>query len=75
MADAPTVQRIVVAGMTCDHCVGAVSDELRQVPTVTDVRVDLSTGVVVIEATAPVADEVLAAAVDEAGYEIVDGAP
>jgi copper chaperone CopZ len=63
-----------VKGMTCGHCVSAVSSELNAVDGVTDVRVELNAGgvtPVTVTATGPVAPETLAAAVDEAGYELV----
>lgn len=59
-----------VPGMTCGHCTSAVESELLKVAGVTAVRVDLdSKGVVV---TGDGLDwSALAAAVDEAGYELV----
>ena len=32
--------KLVVTGMTCGHCVASVTEELREVPGVTDVRVE-----------------------------------
>lgn len=64
---------IDVAGMTCGHCVRSVQEELRAVPGVTDVHVDLVTGgasQVTITADRPISDEDVAAAIDEAGYTI-----
>ena len=60
-----------VRGMTCAHCVSAVSTEVSKVPGVTDVKVELATGQVTVESTEPVSTEAVAAAVDEAGYELV----
>ncbi|MCU1350972.1 MAG: cation-transporting ATPase [Acidimicrobiales bacterium] len=59
-----------VHGMTCEHCVRAVTDELRKIGGVTGVEVDLASGAVRITSDAPVAPEAVAAAVDEAGYEV-----
>ncbi len=56
-----------VPGMTCGHCVRAVEDELRGVPGVESVRVDLDTKVVDVSGT-ELDDEALRAAIDEAGY-------
>ena len=64
---------IDVAGMTCGHCVRSVQEELRAVPGVTDVHVDLVSGgtsQVTITADKPISDEDVAAAIDEAGYTI-----
>jgi len=59
-----------VTGMTCSHCVGSVSAELRQVPGVTAVEVDLASGAVTVTSERPVDDAAVAAAIDEAGYEL-----
>jgi copper chaperone CopZ len=59
-----------VTGMTCSHCVGAVTGELTALPGVTDVRIDLATGAVAVTSDAPLATGDVRAAVDEAGYEL-----
>jgi copper chaperone len=61
-----------VTGMTCGHCAQAVTGELTALPGVADVRVDLGTGAVTVTSAAPLADEQVRAAVDEAGYELAD---
>ena len=61
-----------VAGMTCGHCVGAVTTELEAVEGVRSVAVDLVAGgrsVVTVTSTRPLDEAAVAAAVDEAGYE------
>ena len=60
-----------VKGMTCDHCVRAVSAELGRIGGVSDVKVDLATGAVTVESAAPLPEDAVQAAVDEAGYEVV----
>lgn len=60
-----------VKGMTCDHCVRAVSAELGRIGGVSDVEVDLATGAVTVESAAPLPEDAVQAAVDEAGYEVV----
>ncbi|MDA8375064.1 MAG: heavy-metal-associated domain-containing protein [Actinomycetota bacterium] len=57
-----------VDGMTCQHCVKAVSDELAQVPGITDFDVNLDTKLVTVNGDA-LDDAAIVAAVDEAGYE------
>ena len=57
-----------VPGMTCDHCVAAVGAEVRKVPGVTDVAVDLATKEVRVTG-APRREDVVAA-IDEAGYDV-----
>jgi len=59
-----------VQGMTCSHCVNAVTEEISKIAGVTNVDVDLSTGYVDIESQVPVSDAAVREAVDEAGYEL-----
>ncbi|MEU4779701.1 heavy-metal-associated domain-containing protein [Micromonospora sp. NPDC023633] len=59
-----------VIGMTCSHCVNSVSTEIRQIPGVTDVQVDVASGAVTVTSDRPLDDAAVAAAVDEAGYEL-----
>ncbi len=59
-----------VTGMTCDHCVRAVSSEVSQIDGVTDVQVDLPTGQVTVVSDALLDIDDVRAAVDEAGYEL-----
>jgi copper chaperone len=59
-----------VTGMTCAHCVNSVSAEVSAIPGVTGVEVDLAGGTVAVTSSAPLDRAVVAAAVDEAGYEL-----
>ena len=61
----------VVTGMTCEHCVASVSEEVGEIPGVTDVQVDLSTGGVTVTSDRPLSEAEVEAAVDEAGYQLV----
>ncbi len=63
-----------VAGMTCDHCAAAVTEEIGGLPGVRAVDVDLDSGQVTVTSEAPLADSAVAAAVDEAGYEMTERA-
>ena len=62
---------IKVSGMTCGHCVSAVTMELSLLPSVTEVDVDLESGQVTITSDAALEQAQLATAIDEAGYELV----
>ena len=65
-----STQTFPVTGMTCDHCVHAVSSELHDIPAVTDVSVELvagGTSSVTLTSTAPLSEADVAAALDEAG--------
>ncbi|HEY4626743.1 MAG TPA: heavy-metal-associated domain-containing protein [Blastococcus sp.] len=59
-----------VVGMTCGHCVTAVTEEVSAVPGVTAVDVDLTTGGLTVTSTEPVDEGAVRTAVEEAGYEI-----
>lgn len=60
----------IVEGMTCGSCAGKVTDKVEQIPGVTDVDVDLSTGGVTLSTDAPVSDETVKQAIEEAGYKV-----
>ncbi|WP_433796470.1 heavy-metal-associated domain-containing protein [Actinoplanes sp. CA-252034] len=67
-----TTQSIyTVTGMTCSHCVNSVDTEVRRLPGVTDVQVDLPSGAVTVTSDQPLDETAVAAAIDEAGYELV----
>ena len=63
-----------VTGMTCEHCVNAVSAELGALDGVSGVTVDLApegTSLVTVTSAAPLAGDAVRAALEEAGgYEI-----
>jgi copper ion binding protein len=60
-----------VKGMTCGHCVNAVSTEVGALPGVRKVDVDLETGGVTVTSDQPLDIEAVRGAVDEAGYELL----
>ncbi|ROP30360.1 heavy-metal-associated domain-containing protein [Couchioplanes caeruleus] len=61
-----------VNGMTCGHCVQAVTGELSGLPGVTDVQVDLAAAAVTVTSAEPLSTDAVRAAVDEAGYELAN---
>jgi copper chaperone CopZ len=61
-----------VTGMTCDHCVRAVTTELVLVPGVRSVDIDLADGAVTVTSDGPLDLEEVREAVDEAGYALAD---
>jgi copper chaperone len=67
---APDTATYFVAGMTCDHCKVAVTDEVTSVAGVTSVDVDLATKLVRVHGTG-VDEAAVVAAIDEAGYDAV----
>ncbi len=68
--DTQTTTVYRVTGMTCGHCEGAVTGELTALPGVTSVKAVAATGEVTVISTAPLDEDVVRAAVDEAGYEL-----
>ena len=58
-----------VIGMTCDHCVLSVREEVEVLDGVTAVDVDLASGRLVVGG-AGVDDAAVRSAVEEAGYEV-----
>ncbi|WP_181776039.1 heavy-metal-associated domain-containing protein [Amycolatopsis pittospori] len=59
-----------VTGMTCDHCVRSVIEEVAKIDGVTGVLVDLPTGAVTVTGTREPAAADVRAAVEEAGYTL-----
>jgi len=57
-----------VTGMTCEHCVNAVTEEVTQVAGVQTVAVDLATGGLTVTSAEPLDEATVRAAVEEAGY-------
>ncbi len=66
-----TTTTYTVKGMTCGHCVAAVTGEITKLSTVTSVDVDLEAGAVKVTSAEALAEEAVRAAVDEAGFELV----
>ncbi|MFF5442518.1 heavy-metal-associated domain-containing protein [Streptomyces achromogenes] len=59
-----------VTGMSCGHCEGSVSEEISRIPGVSSVKAVASAGEVTVVSAAPLDEEAVRAAVDEAGYEL-----
>jgi copper chaperone CopZ len=60
---------LAVDGMTCDHCVRAVTAEVSAVPGVAGVDVDLAAGAVRVTGDG-VSEDAVRDAIDEAGYAV-----
>jgi copper chaperone len=65
-----TTTTYMVSGMTCGHCVSSVTAELSRLDHVTGVEVTLESGAVTVTSDAPLDEDLVRAAVDEAGYEL-----
>ena len=59
-----------VSGMTCEHCVASVREEVAEVEGVSAVEVDLESGRLSVDGDG-FSDDAVRAAVDEAGYQVV----
>lgn len=66
------VKKILVEGMSCMHCVKHVTDALNEINGVSNVNVSLDTKTAAIEADDNVKDEAIKAAIEDAGYEVVN---
>ncbi|HEU4325181.1 MAG TPA: heavy-metal-associated domain-containing protein [Roseiflexaceae bacterium] len=66
-----TTEQFRVPGVSCQHCVRAVTDEVSALGGVQTVTVDLATKVVTVEHGEQVSTEQIVAAINEAGYEEV----
>jgi copper chaperone len=65
-----TTSSYTVTGMTCGHCVQAVTDEVSAIGGVEKVEVDLATGALTVVSTGALPRAAIEAAVDEAGYAL-----
>lgn len=65
---------VAVSGMSCQHCVDAVTAEVGRLDGVEQVDVDLSSGEVRITSTAALDASAVRDAIDEAGYDLAQPA-
>jgi copper chaperone len=70
MSHTETTREYAVKGMTCDHCVLSVTEEVSGVAGVREVDVELASGRLVVRGEG-VSDDAVRDAVAEAGYEVV----
>jgi len=64
-------QTWTVSGMTCEHCVASVTEEVAELPGVRRVDVVLADGTLTVDAEPPLSEEAVREAVHEAGYQVV----
>lgn len=60
-----------IEGMSCMHCVGAVTKALKAVGGVNSVEVDLESKSATVEIAGTVTDKVLCDAVEESGFQVI----
>ena len=64
-----TTRIFTIEGMTCGHCVAAVTSEVEKVPGISRAVVDLEQKTLTV--TGDFDDALVVAAVDEAGYAVI----
>ncbi|MBU3142484.1 heavy-metal-associated domain-containing protein [Clostridium sp. CF012] len=65
------IKKILIEGMSCEHCVGHVKEALGELNGVTSVDVNLDAKTAVLEGTVDVNDEDIKATIDDVGYQVV----
>lgn len=64
-------KKIFIEGMSCGHCVKHATEALNEINGMTKVEVNLSGKFAIVEGNDSITDEVIKAAIDEVGYEVV----
>ncbi|SMQ71201.1 Copper chaperone CopZ [Plantibacter sp. VKM Ac-1784] len=66
----PTItESFRVSGMTCEHCVASVTQELTELETFDSVRVTLEEGLVTVTSAQPIDEEMIRQAIEAVGYD------
>lgn len=68
--EAPFRTQVTVTGMTCQHCVMSVTEEIGEIAGVSAVDVVLDTGAVTVLAQREIGRDEIAGAVTEAGFAL-----
>jgi copper chaperone len=61
---------IKVKGMSCSHCVAAMTKAMTSLAGVSNIKVDLASGRVSYDSLAPIPEEEIARIVKAAGFEL-----
>jgi copper chaperone len=64
------MKKLKIKGMSCQHCVMAVTKAIGAIEGIKNVQVDLKNGQATYEETKPVDAKTVADAVKKAGYEV-----
>ena len=65
-----STETYTVTGMTCGHCVSSVTEEVSELPGVTDVQVELESGRLTVTSDSPLSTDTVRGAVEGAGYQL-----
>lgn len=63
-------KKILIDGMSCEHCVNHVSVALQEIEGVTKVEVNLGDKHAILDASHDILDDEIKYAIDDAGYEV-----
>ncbi|HOD31058.1 MAG: cation transporter [Smithellaceae bacterium] len=66
------MKSIKIKGMSCQHCVMAVTKALAAIDGMENVHVDLKTSTATYEETKPVSASLIAETIKKAGYDVVE---
>ena len=66
------MKSIKIKGMSCQHCVMAVTRALSAIDGVKDVHVDLNKGMATYQEDKPVHSDAVRAAIRKEGYDVVE---
>lgn len=61
---------VKIKGMRCGHCVGSVTKALSEIAGISNVQVDLDSGVAIYDENKPVAQEKIKEAITAIGFEV-----
>jgi len=65
------MKTIKIEGMTCNHCVMAVTRTLNEIDGIENVKVDLNKGEASFDEVKPLDMEIIKDSIKKAGYEVV----
>ena len=66
------MEKVKIEGMSCQHCVMAVTKALESIPGVKNLKVDLAKGEASFENSQNAAREEIRKAVEEAGFAVAE---
>ncbi len=64
------MEKVKIQGMTCQHCVMAVTKALGSIPGIKDLKIDLAKGEATFENPQNIPREKIRQAVQDAGYTV-----
>lgn len=64
-------KKILIEGMSCEHCVKAVTEALGKLDGVGNVKVSLEEKNATVDTDGDISDEAIKIAIKDAGYEVV----